>query len=783
MTPQEEYWIETASRFCGGYYSLLGTQNFLVKATPEQLTYITENLSQPQAIKKLLILAQRYISIIFTNGNERRRRRIKKIPYSIKYRNFSRGVWDKRKPLPGRRKLERTKIIFNSYPIRNLWPVEECISKADQKTVQAGSRAKEILSQLKKPEAHMVLVERFISDNDVLAGVISQEIQYIPTELTKQALYFALSHQWAKLEAVDSDYNLLLDIFINSTQAAKKQLETACRIGGRTDIISRLLLLEQRKNNSSNNKPVFGFREKIEQLKILQQWDELWRLVFETSPDWSRVILTELAKTDWMPNKSGEKDLYIQLCKLENDSVTSNFINHIIEPVGQKKIESNEFSERGRHPEISPNGKYLIDFGEYDRFNIFSIEDYSLITSLVDVHLILSEEEIKSIAAKNGIASIGADQASQYFRLGYYQNSFSQNGQVAGIIGSWFFFDATGSFLATFNFKDEKNFTKTYINIKQDYCNSLVLSPNGRYAILYTQPDWKPEQYFEIGIIEIYDLVQKTLINIIDSPPLAFGADDATVILNKEDKGIKFLSFPELVLLKEFPTWQSVRYFYFYPVNNFMLVAYPNPQAWNLENNAYLSDFQINPVNNKIYPYNTEISFSVNGENTAKLSDNGEFLVVHTTYRNYRNRNHKNKSLYFSKKGFTDKRITRSVLLVITKSGQALPIYKSFKDIQIFFFTNSSKSICFQENYTTLKTYSILAYYLYNLPVQKCEYQDFLKLQKMIENPKLTAKKRNWLKFIEACHALKWRYEIQVENAPTLAPDKFDIELETENQN
>lgn len=723
MTSQEEYLIETASRFCRGYYGWAKIRAFLEKATPEQLEYVAENLQNSKVITKLLNLVKIYITKAFEKEIR---------PFRTSKKKFVRE----------RFRSKSKNNILSDYPLPELTPVENFLTAADKKNIKAGSLAKDILGRLKNLEAQVMIVNFFIENNDALAGEISREAGYAPVEIENQVLYFVLSRQWDKLEAIDPNYTRLVTVFKGVPKHIESRMYAAFREGGRSDIANQLLFLDQ--YNSDKDTTVFGFREKIEQLKNLQQWDELWRLVFETSPDWSKIILSELVQTNWIPANQEHKVLYQRLCELAGKATPSISVNHLIEYLDCKILEPYN---------LTSNGNFILNTEQVNILDIYSAKDNSLLASFQAIEII-EEDIIYSLIEANNLRY---DEANDYFELEIDRVDFSERENVIGISGKWKFFKESKHFFIIFRRTGTTEFTKSYIRLSH-WCNNIIISPNGNYALLHTSG-------YAVANLEIYDLAAKKLINVLNYVGLKFGIDESTVIL-KTKKFIKFFTFPDLLPIKQFPIWDYTDDFKLSLDGKVLVAATPTPQAWDLENDVYLSDFQIRVSNERAYPYGTQIHTEYgNYVNPLIMSHNSEFLVIRTIKPSRRS-----EELF-------------NLLVLITKSGQVLPIYKSSKHIRVFYFTNNSKSIIFQENNTTLKTYSILAHYLYNLPVKKSEYQDFLKLQKMIGNPKLTTKKRNWLKFIEACHALKWHYEIQVDNAPTLTPDEFDIEVETENQN
>lgn len=590
------------------------------------------------------------------------------------------------------------------------------------------SKAQEILGGLEKPEGRAVIADIFIDSGSKAVLEVCLRASHKPQNPQRLAVFYALTERRYELEQLDPDYKLLAEAFAEAPKGLQRRIMNIFRKTGRADVFRKLVIFEQTKKQKHSNKDTTSssLREKIDQLKKAQAWQELWELVNRVSPDWSMIILHELSTTKWQPFKLEDKFLFEKLAVLARKYAgLSNIEFATSEPIRLQISETDSIY----YNKLSYDGKQAAYFNELDSFRVFDIEKQKTIYNH-GIGDALHEPETHFYSLTEDSSGILADFTE-------YIDGYKTGGELVSFGENWLWFSTQTHVIWLFR----KQANQTNIKIE---CVGLSRNPdwvsgtqNGELLIIKYSTN--TQEWFELINIETKQVIGESD-SFTDEEVSEF-----TISLNGEVLAVVFAGgliclyrLPNFELITNIEIWQrEIKNLTFSPDGKLLAIGQPVLQIWDVENGTLSSDF-FNPQTQVVH-------------GNLIFQPDGEALVFDSGYKK---------------------------IELLTKAGQTITLCNTVTWIENIAFTEDSRQLRILEDDGGLLSWSSLPIYMYNLSVEKGEYSDFLQLQELAANKELPREQRLWIKFIELCHSLKWRYEIQLDFIANVAPDDLDIELE-----
>lgn len=173
-------------------------------------------------------------------------------------------------------------------------------------------RAQLALAALQKPEAQQELCRLIIKEELPAAQHIALAKNYLPTQSYERVLFYFVTEQWDKYEALDFDYRILRTAYTSAEPALRRRLADKVRKAGRTEFLTVIAGSSELRGATSNLS-----REEAELLVQLlsanNEWSKLWPLIYELPLHYSVQIVKKLTQANWQPSHEDERLLLAQL--------------------------------------------------------------------------------------------------------------------------------------------------------------------------------------------------------------------------------------------------------------------------------------------------------------------------------------------------------------------------------------------------------------------------------------------------------------------------------------
>jgi WD40 repeat protein len=185
------------------------------------------------------------------------------------------------------------------------------------KNSQIAQNAKEALLHLELPETQDQLCHLFINtaDPDLLAIAITAG--YTPQTPEQKALYYLLSNQWAKYEAIDFDQRLLRAVYISADRDLKQRIAKQIQLAGKPQYLVILSGAEKVSPETSISDDEADVLIRI--LVEHKEWARLWDLALTVTLLKSIQILRLLKAGGWQPDDELLRDNFLKTLNLLTD--------------------------------------------------------------------------------------------------------------------------------------------------------------------------------------------------------------------------------------------------------------------------------------------------------------------------------------------------------------------------------------------------------------------------------------------------------------------------------
>jgi len=177
-----------------------------------------------------------------------------------------------------------------------------------------GERARIVLRKLNKKYPIQALCQMIIAQELPQAQAAAVEAGYLPSDNTQKALFYFVTEQWAKYEAIDFDHRMLRAAYQAAKPEGRRRLAGKVRKAGKVDYLSAIAGGDLQSRSTEVN---------LEEAEVLVQildsnreWEKLWALVFDLPLHWSVEAVRKLAGSEWQPQKEDDRAVYEKLKSL-----------------------------------------------------------------------------------------------------------------------------------------------------------------------------------------------------------------------------------------------------------------------------------------------------------------------------------------------------------------------------------------------------------------------------------------------------------------------------------
>jgi HEAT repeat protein len=189
-------------------------------------------------------------------------------------------------------------------------PLAQACEDADR---EIAGRARLALRQLEE-KAKEALCRLLIEHYYPIAQEIALAAGYVPRDEYQRALFFFVTEQWERYEALDFDRRLLRTAYDTADAALRQRVMEKLRKAGRTDFLVVVAGGDYRSRAAEMTPREADFL--VQMLAANGEWAKLWPLVFDLPLIWSMRAVKILAQNGWKPGAEDERATFEELASL-----------------------------------------------------------------------------------------------------------------------------------------------------------------------------------------------------------------------------------------------------------------------------------------------------------------------------------------------------------------------------------------------------------------------------------------------------------------------------------
>jgi hypothetical protein len=190
-------------------------------------------------------------------------------------------------------------------------PLAQAIGDRDE---MIAGQARLALRQLKNPEAKDEVCRLVVERDDPAARAAALEAGYAPRDEHQRALFFFLTEQWERYEALDFDRRLLRAVYEAADAVQRQRVTEKLRAAGRADFLTVIAGGDYRSRAAVMSPGEADFLAQM--LAAHKEWAKLWMLAFDLPFSSSARIVRLLNQAGWRPEQSDEQEALAQLTEL-----------------------------------------------------------------------------------------------------------------------------------------------------------------------------------------------------------------------------------------------------------------------------------------------------------------------------------------------------------------------------------------------------------------------------------------------------------------------------------
>ena len=198
--------------------------------------------------------------------------------------------------------------------------VEPLLQAGADAEVVLAERARRALGHLRQPEARDALCRLALDSDQPLAREEALAAQYAPRDPNQRALFYFLTEQWEKYEALDFDQSMLSAAYELGDRKLRGRIAEKARRAGRSDWIGTIA--GSRQDRRLNEMADEDWEATLAVLGESGRWPELWRLAQAAPVSWTVWMLERLKKAAWVPTHEDPAG-FARLCQLAENCLPS----------------------------------------------------------------------------------------------------------------------------------------------------------------------------------------------------------------------------------------------------------------------------------------------------------------------------------------------------------------------------------------------------------------------------------------------------------------------------
>jgi WD40 repeat protein len=139
---------------------------------------------------------------------------------------------------------------------------------------------------------------------------------YVPKDESQRVLFYFLTEQWNKYEALDFEHRLLRAVYDTAGPRLRRQIAAKARAAGRLEWVEVVAGGKQgrRLGLMTENE----WKASLSVLQANARWSDIWLLAQEAPPRWSAILLRRLEAARWKPQESQRADFERLLAAARN---------------------------------------------------------------------------------------------------------------------------------------------------------------------------------------------------------------------------------------------------------------------------------------------------------------------------------------------------------------------------------------------------------------------------------------------------------------------------------
>lgn len=206
----------------------------------------------------------------------------------------------------------------------------------DEFDADISGRARQLLTQLSRGEAKEALCRFVIEHENSIALEAALTTGYLPRDTTQRALFLFVTEQWQQYETLDFDLSLLSSTHRNASPELRRRIASKLRKAGRTDFLTVLAGTDYRSRAADMSLDETEIL--VQLLSDKQEWEKLWKLVFEIPFIWSIQVVKTLRDHSWQPERDDERGILREISMLTTEEIVTSEeeARHILPPAVQE---------------------------------------------------------------------------------------------------------------------------------------------------------------------------------------------------------------------------------------------------------------------------------------------------------------------------------------------------------------------------------------------------------------------------------------------------------------
>ena len=181
--------------------------------------------------------------------------------------------------------------------------------------------AHHVLGNLQDPRAQDELCRWVIERDHSMAREIALQSGYTPLEPQRRALYFLLTDQWERYEALDFDASLLRAVYETGDDSLRSKIANLARQAGWSGYVQAVA--GSRTSRRLEDLTEVEWEVVLAILGRRHRWDEIWQLAQTAPALWSARCLGYLREVGWRPPQTDDQNGYDRLCELAENCLRS----------------------------------------------------------------------------------------------------------------------------------------------------------------------------------------------------------------------------------------------------------------------------------------------------------------------------------------------------------------------------------------------------------------------------------------------------------------------------